>query len=94
VELRPAYPDLRTRLAEALLRAGDLEAAEAQLDRAIRDRPAFVRARAARGLLYLRRGKRERAREEWLRCQQDAPDDQLVRAYLSILDPGSGEEEA
>ncbi|MEN8375268.1 MAG: tetratricopeptide repeat protein [Gemmatimonadota bacterium] len=86
VDLRPTYPDLRTRLAEAYLRSGDLDAAERELDRAVEERPAFVRARAARGLLYLRRGERDRARREWIRCQGDAPDDALVRAYLSILE--------
>lgn len=94
VELRPAYPDLRTRLAEALLRSGDLDAAERELDTAVEERPAFIRARAARGLLYIRRGERDRARREWLRCQQDAPGDPLVRAYLSILEtPATGDGE-
>lgn len=86
VALRPGYPDLRNRLAQALLRKGALDEAEEHLNAALNKDPRFVRARATRGLVYFRQGRRDQAVEEWEACREQDPSDPQVRAYLSMLD--------
>ncbi|HUH13639.1 MAG TPA: tetratricopeptide repeat protein [Longimicrobiales bacterium] len=88
VSLRPGYPDLRNRLAHALLRQGDLDGAEEELDAAVNKDARFVRARATRGLVYFRQGRRDEAVQEWEACRAQDPSDPQVRAYLSMLDEG------
>lgn len=86
VELRPSYPDLRHRLALALLRSGDLDEAERHLRHALETDASFTRARADLGMVYYRRGDRDRARAEWEECRARNPANPQVRAYISMFE--------
>ena len=89
LELRPTFHDVRNRLAEALMRLGELEAAKDELDRALTGNGRFMQARLNLGLIHYRLGKMDRAREQWEECRSQQPNSPQVRAYLRMLEAAS-----
>lgn len=65
VEETPAYPDLRLRLAAALLGQGDLEGAWSNLEAALARNPDFADARVLAGIVALRRDAVRSARDHF-----------------------------
>ena len=86
LELRPGFHDLRNRLGEALLQAGELEAARAEFERALEGNGRFLRARLNLGLVHFRRDETEAAREQWEEARSQEPNSPQVRAYLRLLE--------
>lgn len=86
LELRPAFPDIRNRLGEALMQLGELDAAEVELERALDGNGRFLQARLNLGLVHYRSGRRDRARAEWEECRSQDPTSPRVRAYLHLLE--------
>lgn len=86
VELRPAFADIRVKLARAFMEMGNLTGAEEQLGIALDTNPNFLGARMDLGRVYYRKGDYERAGREWRRCREHAPDAPQLRAYLSMLE--------
>lgn len=82
VHMRPRYHDIRSKLAEALMEAGDMERAREELEQILEARPGFSGARIRLGVVHQRLGQRERAISEWRQAMLDAPDDMRPRAYL------------
>lgn len=90
LELRPAFHDIRNKLAEALIELGSLDEAKAELERVRDGNPRFMAARLNLGLVYYRLERLERAREEWHACERLQPTHPQVRAYLTMLDGKPG----
>lgn len=87
--LRPHYPDIRNKLAEALMQLGDLDRAEAELRTALEANPRFDAARLNLGLVHYRRGRTAEALAEWGRVRDADPDNPRVRAFFSMVDRAS-----
>jgi tetratricopeptide (TPR) repeat protein len=83
VNVRPRFMDIRTKLAESLIDAGDLEQAKAELEIILESRPAFAGARLRLGVVLHRIGDPEGAIREWTQCTVDDPQDMRPRAYLA-----------
>jgi tetratricopeptide (TPR) repeat protein len=92
VRIRPRFHDIRSKLAGALVEAGDIHRARAELEQILEARPGFSGARIRLGVVHLRLGDRDRAIAEWRQAWQDDPQDMRSRAYLiwvGALEPGS-----
>ncbi|UCE01930.1 MAG: tetratricopeptide repeat protein [Candidatus Latescibacterota bacterium] len=85
LHLRPAYCDLRLRLARLLFERGKLEDAEEQLQRVLQQRPEYDEALLLLGRIELERGREDAAREAWIRVQNGAAAVQ-ARAFVDSLD--------
>ena len=86
LELRPGFHDLRNRLGEALMQAGELEASKAAFQKALEGNGRFLRARLNLGLILLRLDDPEGAREQWEEARSQDPNSPQVRAYLRLLE--------
>jgi tetratricopeptide (TPR) repeat protein len=86
LELGPAFPDLRYRLARLLLESGRSLEARSELEAVVRARPQFYDARVALGLAAYVSGDPATAQQTWVALRQERPDEPKVRAYLSMLD--------
>ena len=92
VKLRPRFHDIRSKLAEALMEAGQLERAREELEQILEARAGFAGARIRLGVVHQRLGNRARAIAEWRQALTDDPDDMRPRAYLAsvgALEPGA-----
>ena len=92
IHLRPRFHDIRSKLAEALMEAGDIERARDELEHILEARPRFAGARIRLGAIYEKLGDRERAVAEWRRAAEDDPQDMRPRAYLisvGAVEPGA-----
>ena len=85
VAIRPRFADLRFKLAESYMDLDRLDDAKDQLDAILEMNPDFFGARVRLGVLLNRRGDIEGARREWRRCAEQAPKDERIRAYLTLL---------
>jgi Flp pilus assembly protein TadD len=83
LKIRPRYGDVREKLAEALLEAGDAHGAKAELERVIGERPGFADARLKLGVALQRLGDRAGAVREWRQVLAARPGDLRVRGYLA-----------
>ena len=83
INVRPRFMDIRTKFAESLIDAGDLDKAKAELEVILESRPRFVGARIRLGVVLQRSGDSEGAIREWERCAVDDPGDTRPRAYLA-----------
>src|SRR5688572_30512116 len=82
IRLRPRFHDIRSKLAEALMEAGDMERARDELEHILEAKPGFSAARIKLGVVYQRLGDRGRAIAEWRQAAAENPDDMRPRAYL------------
>lgn len=89
LDLRPGFHDLRNRLGEALMQAGELEASMAELERALEGNGRFLRARLNLGLVLYRLDRHDEAREQWEEARSQSPNSPQVRAYLRLLETES-----
>lgn len=87
LRVRPAYLDIRTKLAEALLRVGELAAARGEFEFVLEQDPGFTQARLRLGVVLHRLGNPEEAAACWERCLKEEPDDFRARAYLASVHP-------
>jgi Flp pilus assembly protein TadD len=83
LKVRPRYGDVREKLAEALLAAGDAHGAKVELERVLSERPGFAEARIKLGVALQRLGDREGAVREWKQVYAVRPEDLRVRGYLA-----------
>lgn len=83
INVRPRFMDIRTKFAESLINAGDLDKAKTELEVILESCPGFVGARIRLGVVLQRTGDSERAIREWERCAVDDPEDMRPRAYLA-----------
>jgi tetratricopeptide (TPR) repeat protein len=86
LNVRPRFLDVRERLAEALLAAGELESARAELERVLSAEPGYLDARLRLGVVLERLGDRVGAIREWSRVRASRPDDRRVQAYLASVE--------
>ncbi len=84
--LRPEFPDIRNKLADALLDLGAAEEARVELERTLRARPDYFPARLNLGLALLRMGDGDGARAAWEECHALHPDNPQLRAYFQLLE--------
>jgi Flp pilus assembly protein TadD len=86
LEIRPAFHDIRNRLAEALMQLGVWDVAREELGVALEGNPRFYQARMNLGMVHYRAGNQDAAREAWLACRQQDPQDARVQSYLRLLE--------
>jgi tetratricopeptide (TPR) repeat protein len=86
LEIRPAFHDIRNRLAEALMQLGVWDVAREELGVALEGNPRFYQARMNLGMVHYRAGNQDAAREAWLQCRQQDPQDARVQSYLRLLE--------
>lgn len=85
LEVRPAFVDIRVRLARARLAEGNVEAAASELEQVLDEHPSFLGARLRLGTALRRMGRKEQAISEWRRCLELEPDNRLARAFLASV---------
>lgn len=83
--IRPRFLDIRSKLAEALMEAGEVQRAKEELELILERNPRFSGARIRLGAVFQRLGDTERAITEWRRSLVDHPDDMRPRAYLTSV---------
>lgn len=86
LQVRPRFLDIRTRLAESLLKNGELEEAREELEFVLEKNPDFTSARLRLGVVMHRLGNVDEARRHWLHCADEDPGDYRARAYLNSLE--------
>jgi tetratricopeptide (TPR) repeat protein len=86
LEIRPAFHDIRNRLAEALMQLGVWDVARDELRVALEGNPRFYQARMNLGMVHYRAGDEDAAREAWLACRSQDPQDTRVQSYLRLLE--------
>ncbi|HET9440117.1 MAG TPA: tetratricopeptide repeat protein [Longimicrobiales bacterium] len=84
------FPDIRVRLAQALLQNNQPADAADELTLVLETNPRFAAARLDLGLAYFRMGDRQAAVKEWEKVQEHDPHNAQVRAYFSMLEKQSG----
>jgi tetratricopeptide (TPR) repeat protein len=90
IELRPAFVDLRVRLAAVLRDAGRVEEAITELEAACARTPRYVEAQVQLGLAFLAAGRREEARRSLRQALELDPDHERARTYARVLGEGQG----
>ena len=84
VLLCPHFADLRLRLANVYRQQGDLEAARFELSEALTQRPDYVPARIALGVVLLAQEKTAEAIEAWERALENEPGHKAAEMYLRM----------
>ena len=87
---RPAFHDVRYRLAVTLRERGLAHQALREFERVLRANPDFTDARAQLGLTYYTLGQWSRAQGLWEQCVGDDPAREDVRLYLQLRPPRGG----
>lgn len=85
LELRPTFLDIRARLGAAYLETADFEQAREELEAILSRNPDLTGARIQLGVVLHRMGEVDAAVAEWMRCQEDDPNDMRARAYLASV---------
>ena len=85
VKIRPAFLDLRFKLAEAYMDLDKCDEARGHLEEILVLNPDFFGARVRLGALLNRVGDLDGARREWELCAERNPDDRRIQAYLASL---------
>jgi tetratricopeptide (TPR) repeat protein len=83
-DLFPKMPDVSLALAKLYVEENKLQLAMEELDRLLETEPTFNEARNLLGVIYLKRGQSDRARQTWLEATNFDPQDQIAHAYLRI----------
>ena len=84
--LYPNMPDVRVALARLYLRSNLLDKAQGELEEMVKANPGLTLAHTLLGLVHYKRGRRDLARDCWLKAQQSSPTDVTARAYLRVAD--------
>ena len=82
LEVRPAFVDLRSQLARALLAMGEVDKAVGELNRVLTQQPSYLDARLRLGTAFRRMGRVDEAVLEWRRCLEMEPQNERARAFL------------
>jgi len=85
LEIRPAFVDIRSRLAQGFFVLGEYERAAAELRRVLEEHPSFLSARLRLGATYRQLGRPEEAAAEWRTCLELEPSNPRARAYLASV---------
>jgi tetratricopeptide (TPR) repeat protein len=85
LEVRPGYPDIRSKLADSLAEIGRPEEARVELEAALEAAPGLTGARVRLGVVLHQLGDTEGAIREWKRAHGDGTSDSRPRAYLASV---------
>ncbi len=83
LEVRPAFVDIRSRLARALLAMGNVAQAVAELNHVLTGRPSYLDARLILGTALRRMGRTDEAILEWRKCLEMEPSSERALAFLA-----------
>jgi len=86
LDLKPNFPDIRTKLGISLREWGKLEEAIMEFERVKEIQPAYSPAGINLGIAYYSQGDLERARSEWLQVLKYNPEHQTAKFYLGLLE--------
>ena len=86
LELCPEFVDIRLKLANAYMDAGDLEVALEQLSHILKEQPDYFPARVRYGLALYSLNRPEEAKAEWEYVLQRNPDNRLAKMYINLLE--------
>jgi Tfp pilus assembly protein PilF len=89
LSLCPAFADIRTRLASALMEARQFSVAAQELRRALEDRPSYLPARVQLGLCAWCLGRTGEAADHWQAVLALQPDNPTAAMYLRMVQGGS-----
>lgn len=78
----PGFADLRCRLAQAWMEAGELEHASRELEAALAINPRYAEAWAVKGIIHRRNGDEEHAQEAFRLALQYDPSQTIAREEL------------
>lgn len=96
LDLRPEFPDIRTRRAQVLFDQGKKDEALKELEDVKRTRPYYLPAKINLGVAYYSLGRVEDAIKEWEQVLSLEPDNQKATMYLRLVEAkskGPGEKE-
>ena len=84
LSMRPEFPDIRLRLAQALFDSGLKDEAIAELQAVSESRPDYLKARVQLGVFLYSTSKEHDAMEEWKEVLAQDPMNQLAKMYLRL----------
>jgi len=85
LKLRPDFPDIRTKMAQALHDQGKKEQALQELMEIKRSRPDYLLARINLGVTHYSMGRMDEAVREWKEVLQEDPDNKKALMYLRLV---------
>lgn len=85
IKLRPAFVDLRTRLAVLEREQGRIEDAIEHLTQSLLENPNYLPGYIQLGLTYYVMGEKELAKKQWENVLAKDPDNSVVNVYLNML---------
>lgn len=85
LDVRPGYLDIRSKLAEAWIRMGELERAVDALREILEGNPELTGSRLRLGVALHRLGEDEAAVEQWQACLERDPGDIRAKGYLASV---------
>jgi len=86
LKLRPDFPDIRTKLAQALQDQGQKEQALAELKEIKRSRPDYLLARINLGVVHYSMGRVEEAIREWKEVLTEDSENKKALMYLRLVE--------
>jgi len=85
LKLRPDFPDIRTKMAQALHDQGKKEQALKELMEIKRSRPDYLLARINLGVTHYSMGRVDEAIREWKEVLQEDPENKKALMYLRLV---------
>lgn len=85
VKIRPAFVDLRTRLAVLLREQGNIEDAIEHLTQCLLENPRYLNAYIQLGMTYYAMGESDLAKKQWETALSKDPDNTVAKTYLNMV---------
>jgi len=86
LKLNPDFHDIRTKLATAMMDAGNVSNAVIELKKVLKERPNYIPASMNLGLCYFKMNKFDEARKIWEKVAKEDPENKFVPLYLKMLE--------
>ncbi len=85
LELAPYFLDIRTKHARVLMQMGEIDKAIYSLEEVTMLNPKYEEAKLLLGMCYFKKNNKEKAKKLWTEILEKNPENQKVKAYLSLL---------
>ncbi len=85
LKIRPAFVDIRTRLAVLYREKGEIDEAIEHLTQSILENPKYLNAYIQLGLTYYVMGEIELAQKQWNKVLEIDPSNNIAKVYLNMI---------
>jgi len=85
LEIAPNFIDIKTSFAHTLIQKNNYKEAEKILKEVLNINPKYKRAFLLLGLVYYKKGEKEKAKKIWKTLLKEYPDDGKIKTYLNMI---------